>query len=247
MRRLTGWGVALLLPGVCAGGVFAADAAPELRAQLKAKRSALISSEMNGRIDMLALRDGERFSAGQPLVRLHCKVEESQLSKARAEEEKKHRTYEADSRLNTMQSVSVLELEVAKADLDVAKAEVRVMQAMLERCVIVAPFSGKVVETPAREHQFVRPGDPLLEILDDRDLEIEFIAPSRWLGWLKPGAKFELHVDENGNTYPAEVTRLGGRVDPVSQTVKVYGRLPQSANELFPGMSGAVRAHPPTP
>jgi RND family efflux transporter MFP subunit len=237
----------VLLAATAAMAEEGVNATPELRAQLKAKRGTLISSEMNGRIDMLSLRDGERFAAGQALVKFHCQVEESELAKARAAWEKKRRVHEVDQRLDALKSIGALELEVAKAEADEAAAEVRLMQAMLERCVIVAPFAGKVVDAPARAHQFVRAGDPLLEILDDRDLEIEFIAPSRWLGWLKPGVKFRLRIDETGKTYPAEVTRLGGKVDPVSQTVKAYGRIAQAAEELLPGMSGGVIVEPPGP
>jgi RND family efflux transporter MFP subunit len=238
-------GLGLLL-SVCASAAVAdAPDLPELRAQLKARHGTLISSEMNGRVDMLALHDGERFSAGQVLARFHCEVEESELAKARATHEKKRRTYEVNGRLNKMQSVSGLELEVAKAEMEEAAAEVRLMQAMLGRCAIHAPYAGKVVEVAAHAHQFLRAGDPLMEILDDRDLEVEFIAPSRWLAWLKPEAKFLLRIDETGKTYPAQVLRLGGRVDPVSQTIKVYGRIADRADELLPGMSGAVRATPP--
>jgi multidrug efflux pump subunit AcrA (membrane-fusion protein) len=33
---------------------------------------------------------------------------------------------------------------------------------------------------------------------------------------------------------------VGGKVDPVSQTIKVYGRIIDKADELLPGMSGAI-------
>ena len=47
-------------------------------------------------------------------------------------------------------------------------------------------------------------------------------------------------LNETNKSYQAEITRLGGKVDPVSQTIKVYGRIIDKAAELLPGMSGAV-------
>jgi len=211
-----------------------------LRAQLKARQSTLISSEISARISHLKLHDGERFSAGQVLVGFHCTLEDAQLSKSQATLGKKIKTYEVNQQLETRRSIGALELAVSKAEAEEAKADVRIAQTMLERCEIHAPFSGKVSEVIARPHQSVRPGDPLLEILDDKDLEVEFMAPSRSMPNLIPGKRFQVTLDEVAKTYQAEITRVGGKVDPVSQTIKIYGRIIDKADELLPGMSGAV-------
>ena len=79
-----------------------------------------------------------------------------------------------------------------------------------------------------------------MEIINDKDLEIEFIAPSRALPNLKPGKAFKVTLDETKHTYNAEIIRTGGRVDPVSQTIKVYGRIIGNSPDLLPGMSGSI-------
>ena len=211
-----------------------------LRAQLKARQSTLISSEISARISQLKLHDGERFTAGQLLVGFHCTLEDAQLSKSEATLGKKLKTYEVNQQLEIRRSIGALELAVSKAEAEEAKADVRITQAMLDRCLIYAPFSGKVAEVIARPYQSVRPGDPLLEILDDKNLEVEFMAPSRSMPTLIPGKRFRVTLDEVAKSYQAEITRIGGKVDPVSQTIKVYGRIIDKADELLPGMSGAI-------
>lgn len=211
-----------------------------LRAQLKARQSTLISSEMNARISQLKLRDGDRFSEGQTLVSFHCTLEEAQLNKAKATLEKAVKTYEVKQRLEELHSIGALELAVAKAEEGEAKAEMQVAQAVLSRCVIKAPFGGKVTDVVAKPYQTVKAGDPLLEILDDKDLEVEFMAPSKALPELAVGRHFQVTLNETNKTYQAEITRLGGKVDPVSQTIKVYGRITDKTAELVSGMSGAV-------
>ena len=215
-----------------------------LRAQIKARESTQISSEMSGRISQLKIRDGERFTTGQVLVGFHCSLEEAQLSKAKATLEKKRKTHEVNLKLEKLDSISTLQIAVSKAEEEEAKADVRVSEAMLERCTIKAPFSGKVVEVTARAYQSVREGDPLLEIINEKNLEVEFIAPSRALPQLKSGNTFKVTLDETAKTYKAEIIRLGGRVDPVSQTIKVYGRITDNPAELLPGMSGAIQLTP---
>ena len=61
---------------------------------------------------------------------------------------------------------------------------------------------------------------------------------SAWLSWLKPGYVFQITVGETEKTYSAKITRLGGRVDPVSQSIKVIGEITGDAPELMAGMSG---------
>lgn len=211
-----------------------------LRAQIKARRSTLISSEMNARISHLKLRDGERFDEGDTLVSFHCTLEEAQVNKAKASLEKATKTYEVKQRLEVLHSIGALELAVAKAEEGEAKAEMQVTQAVLSRCVIKAPFSGKVTDVTAKPYQTVKAGDPLLEILDDKELEVEFMAPSKSLPELSLGRHFQVTLNETNKSYQAEITRLGGKVDPVSQTIKVYGRIVDKAAELLTGMSGAV-------
>ena len=82
---------------------------------------------------------------------------------------------------------------------------------------------------------------PLLRVLDDRTLEIRINAPSEWLRWLRPGADFELAIDETGSRHAARLERVNARVDAASQTVELIARFadPQPAG-LLAGMSGTA-------
>jgi len=52
---------------------------------------------------------------------------------------------------------------------------------------------------------------------------------------------FEFYVEENKNSYPARVIRMGTRVDPVSQSIPVVGKIKGPTPDLLPGMSGVAR------
>ena len=96
-----------------------------------------------------------------------------------------------------------------------------------------------------RAQQFAQPGQALLDILDDSVLELDFVVPSKWLVWLKPGHAFQAVIDETARTYPAKLLRVGARIDPVSQTVRVTGAIGGHFPELSAGMSGKVLLIPP--
>jgi RND family efflux transporter MFP subunit len=215
-----------------------------LRAQIKARESTQIASEMSGLINQLKIKDGERFKAGQILVGFNCSLEGAQLAKAKATLDKKTKTHEVNQKLENLKSISTLQLDVSRTEQEEATAEVQVAQAILERCVIRAPFSGKVVDVTARAYQSVRPGDPLMEIINESDLEVEFIAPSKMLPRLKSGNSLTVQLMETNKSYHAKIIRLGGKVDPVSQTIKVYAAITDSNAEVLPGMSGSIELAP---
>jgi RND family efflux transporter MFP subunit len=219
--------------------------APEIRAQLTARQFTTLSSEIAARIDRIATRVGERFNKDDVLVVFDCVIQRAQSARARAVLVQAEKTYAINSRLAQLKSIGQLELDVSAAEVQKAKADVAGADAVVSKCTIAAPFSGVTVDQKAREFQYAAPAQPLLEILDDTTLDIELIAPSRWLDWLRPGNSFEVHIDETNRNYPARVDRLGGRVDPDSQSIKNIGRISGDAPGLLPGMSGRAMLSPP--
>jgi membrane fusion protein (multidrug efflux system) len=216
-----------------------------IRAQLVPREFTTLSSETAARIDRISHRAGEHFQKGDPLVVFDCVIQRAQVSKARAVLKAAEKTNAVNRRLFDMKSLSGLELEVSAAEIDKAKADLAVAEASQSKCTVEAPFTGVVVEQKAREFQYTTPGQPLLEILDDRALELEFIVPSAWLRWLKPGFAFSVAVDETGKTHNAHVTLLGGKVDPVSESIRITAAVDGDVHDLVPGMSGRVLIAPP--
>ncbi len=217
----------------------------QIRAQLSPVRYTTISSEIPARVKKLSVLESGRFKQGQLIVELDCSLQQAQLQKVRAELASSEHIHEANRQLAAMNSVGKLDLELSESGVQKARADVLSVETLLGKCQIEAPFSGRIAEQKIREQQYVQAGQPLLDILDDSELELEFIVPSRWLVWLKPGLKFEVRVDETMQNYPARFTRIGARVDPVSQSVKVAAAIEGNFPELVAGMSGTVNVKVP--
>ncbi len=195
---------------------------------------------MAGKIQQIYVEEGDRFKKGQALVSFDCKIEETELKRAMTELEAAKKTLGVNRNLAHLKSISGLDVAMAEAKVLSAEAEALVRQVVVERCTLSAPFDGRVVEIPVSAYQTVRQAEPLLKILDDQDLRLEVIVPSSWLTWLKEGETFSIIMDETGKTYTAQVTKIGARIDPVSQSLKVLGKIEGNHPELMAGMSGAV-------
>jgi RND family efflux transporter MFP subunit len=193
---------------------------------------------MAGRIEFLELRDGDRFEDGQVLVRFDCEAVGYNAAIARALRNKAAKVYENKRRLGQLGSIAALDIDVAAADLAQASAEVDLAVERLSRCEIKAPFPGISAEVAVKRYQYVNEGEPLMQVLDDRELEVEMLVPSLWLLHLDVGDRFQVLLDETATTYEATLVRFSGRIDAVSQTVKAYGKIEGQRPELMAGMSG---------
>ncbi|MBF0178504.1 MAG: efflux RND transporter periplasmic adaptor subunit [Magnetococcales bacterium] len=232
-----------LLPGL-AWGEESSGAAPveemEVRAELVARHFTTLSSEMAARILRIPFREGDAFAKGDLLVSLNCEILQARLNRAKAALQAESAKAKVQERLDNLNVTSRMEMVVAKAEEEKAQAEVAIIRAEIGGCQVLAPFAGRVVTLNAREHQYVKPGEALLEIHDPRTLELLFNIPSRWLQRLAARERFLVRIDETGKSYPAAIRAIGARIDAVGQQVKINGEILGVFPELTPGMSGRV-------
>jgi membrane fusion protein (multidrug efflux system) len=218
---------------------------PAIRAQLTPVRYTMLAAEINAKVQSLPFKEGQAFEFGAALVVFDCVVQKAQLARVLAELEIAKRNADTNERLLKLGNISRVQAENSLSEYARSQAHVDELTAIVNKCEIVAPYSGKIAEQRARVEQFVQVGQPVLEILDDSGLELEFIVPSLWAPWLKPGHVFTIEIDETSKTYPAIVTRVAARIDSVSQTFKVVAQIDGEFADLTPGMSGTIAVSQP--
>lgn len=224
-----------------AGPSAAGPSSGEVRALVRARQQAVLSSEIAGRIIRLPLHEGETFRKGDRLVEFDCNALQAAQGAAKASLEHAQVRLSGLAALAAQRSAGSQEVALARIDADKARFELRAASLAVEHCVITAPFSGRVVELRAHAFETVAQGAPLLAVLDDTDLEIALVVPAAWLVWITPGQTFTLDLDETGRSHPGRITRLGAQIDSISQTLTVYGALTDNPAGLVSGMSGTVR------
>ncbi|HBR50777.1 MAG TPA: hypothetical protein DEA71_11895 [Nitrospira sp.] len=211
------------------------------RGIVKAVSRAVLYAQIQGRVNQVPYREGQRFVKGATLVQLECDKYQAELAAAAAEHEGKSKTFQNNKELAKLNAVSTLELEVSEADAKKSGATRRIAEINVRGCHLAAPFTGRVVDVMVHEHENVFPNDKLLSVLDDTSLEIELVLPSMALTWLKKQARFTFVVDETGQGYAARVKEIGATVDAASQTVKVTGVFDALPKDVLNGMSGSAQ------
>ncbi|QSX32636.1 efflux RND transporter periplasmic adaptor subunit [Shewanella avicenniae] len=219
----------------------------ELRAQITASHHATLSAEMTGKILSLLVREGTLVHAGQKLIEFKCDAENARLSQARIETQIAENKFNGTKRMAEMDAVGTVELENSRLEVEKAKAQVELLDAVVGNCTITAPYDGTISDKFVNENEFVETGKPLIEIQNNQSVMVEFIVPSSWLSWLKIGYPLSIYVIDTKKIYQANIGYTSGKVDALSQSIKVFALLNDTHKELLPGMSGRINIKAPSP
>ncbi|MBF0400631.1 MAG: HlyD family efflux transporter periplasmic adaptor subunit [Magnetococcales bacterium] len=220
--------------------VVPANKEPLPRGLIVPHQEALLSSLMEGQIQTIHKQEGERFQPGEPLVTFYCPVRQARLQQSQAALTAARKRLRANRELAAVRSASPLDVALSEAELLQAEAELAVQSAMVDMCLVRAPFAGRVNTLQVHPYETVPQGKPLLDIASEGHFEVRVILPSYYYAVAQIGTEFSIHLEETRRSYPVRVIRTGGRIDPVSQTLPIVGQVVGTFPELLPGMGGPV-------
>jgi len=213
----------------------------EARALVVATEKVAISSEITARVEKINFLMGEAFDKGDVLITFDCKLYKAQLEVIKADHKSAKIQLKNDKELLDMRSIGELQYQLSESALRKAEAELSIAKLNVERCNIIAPYDGKVMDVYTNVFTSIEQRQPLMDIVGDGLLEAEIVAPSNWLKWLKKGHTVKIIIDETGEILDAKIISLGVTVDAASQTIELKAQFNKKYESLIPGMSGIVK------
>lgn len=212
--------------------------ADNVRVLLIPEKETTIASMLAARIVALNGNIGQAFKAGDTLVAFDCEEAVARVEMSKAELAGALDQHEAKVKMQGLEQASDVEVALAASAVNKTKAQLSLNQAQVSQCRIYAPWSGRVAKVSVKNYMTVTPGQPLMELVKSGPLKLKLNLPSKLLATIKNGTKFNILIDETGQTYQAAITAINSRVDSVSQTVEVEARLVKAYPNLLTGMSG---------
>ena len=203
-------------------------------------RRAVISSSVDASVKEYSVEEGESFAKGQVIVKLDDTLYRLEVLKAKAYATFAAEVYENNLTLAKKGGIGRHALAKSKFEHQAAGAEMKIAQINLDACVIKAPFPGRLVKRIASEHEFVRIGQPVMEIIDDYQLLAVMHLPSSQKKSLQKGQGMKFKIDETDTVHAGKVYEISAEIDPRSRTFKVKVLIDNSAKALSAGMSGIV-------
>lgn len=209
------------------------------RVVVQSLMQATLSAEIAARIVQLPFREGDSFKKGDVLIAFDCAIFVAQRDKVTAELQAARAKLENDQALASNRAIGALDVTLSEVAVNRAEAEMRMAKINTERCVIEAPWAGRVLQRKAQELEVAKLHQELLSIASTEVLEVMAVVPGQWVRTLKPGQTFEVRIDETGSRHTAQVVAVGSQVDAVSQTINLRARIGRDAR-LLPGMTGTA-------
>lgn len=99
---------------------------------------------------------------------------------------------------------------------------VKNLEQRLSKYRISAPFNGVLTETLVTEGTLIRAGQKLGEFINTDTYELEVAVSKKFSDLLKVGESVSLSALDDSKTYTGKVSRINGRVDQASQTIKAF-------------------------
>ncbi len=94
-----------------------------------------------------------------------------------------------------------------------------------KKYIISAPFNGVVAAADIKEGTLVRVGQKLGEFFNPNDYELEAALSLEDLAYVSTGQSVILGSDDIAGTWRGSVIRISDRIDPTTQTARIYVRV----------------------
>ena len=242
--------------------------------RLVSREHGTVAAAIAGPVADLRIRVGQPVEAGEVLLVLARDLPEARLAQRRADEAleaARVRTAEAEvdlvrqelERLERLKGSSAFpkaahddkrqelvrrrsRVREAKAALDRARVQREMAGIELARTTVRAPYAGVVTARHVSPGGYVRAGDPVATLVDDRRLELEADVPADRLGGLAPGVEVRFELDD-GSTHLAAVRALVPDENPLTRTrpVRFTPRFAAGGGYGRPAANQSVVVHVP--
>ena len=221
----------------------------EFSGALVAPASAVLRAKAGGTLLALTVREGDRVRAGELVGRIDVAEADSraaeraaQLGAARAALAQADRTHASNERLAAQQFISPVALDQSRAALDTARAQLDAAQAALRTARLVlrdgaltAPIDGIVAERKALPGEKVSPEQPVLTIVDLRELELAGRVGTHEVSRLVPGMTVQVRVEGLDRAVPGRIARIAPAAEPGTRSIGVAVALPNPGERLRAG------------
>lgn len=200
-------------------------------------KSVNITSPTTQLITRVMFVDGQRVSAGAPLVELQAREEEATVIEARARVAQAQREYDRYKNLTDRGVAPRILLEQAETALATTQASLQAAQARRGDRVIRAPFAGTLGLSSVTPGTLINPGAVIATLDDTSSVRVDFPLPERYLGRLQAGAPITATADAYGEEpFQGRIELIDTRVNETTRAATARAVFANPGGRIRPGM-----------
>jgi HlyD family secretion protein len=148
-----------------------------------------------GRVETLAVREGDGVAVGQPLFTVDRELQQAELVAAEAAVHNAKVSYERAVALLKTAAGSQKAVDDAQAALREAEARLASAKTRLARRNAASPVEGTIQQVYYRPGELVPAGRPIVSLLPPGNIKVRFFVPEATLPRLSPGTPVTVTCD----------------------------------------------------
>lgn len=208
----------------------------------------------SGFVDTVLVRPGATAKRGDVLATLDCRNASAASSaiahQARALEAQQKAAAREAARLGELldggfAAPNEVEQKVARSAANEAQIQALLAQASSKSlevgdCLLRAPFDGEIAARLADPGTFVRPGTPIVQLVDRSVVRLTAFVPEIDFDGVPPKTGASIHLLATGKKLPGEVARRAPAADRSTRTVRIEIDLANNAHEIPVGTTAEI-------
>jgi len=209
-----------------------------------------VSAEISGSVIKLYARTGSLVTKGDLLAEIDEKNYKYELTLARAEVRRlqtrlanQEKIYERNQKLvakkfissNALDAILTKKIE-ASEELAVALSKRDIAQSSFEKTKIYAPISGRIEKQIPSIGDFLKIGDPVFQVVNNKKLRAHIPFPEKLVSKLKAGTPIRLKSPTSPNEIMSEIAELKPKLMSDSRSIDVIADI-ENQLDWQPGAS----------
>ncbi|MBB1312402.1 efflux RND transporter periplasmic adaptor subunit [Aliivibrio sp. SR45-2] len=205
--------------------------------KLEAAESVIISPEVSGKVDRIAIKANQTVKKGQLLIQLNDDKAKAVIKEAQAYLHDEQRKLKEFQRLSKKNAITQTEIDGQKASVNIAQARLEAANAELRDLHISAPFAGTVGFIDFSLGKMVSVGSELLTLDNLSLMQLDLQVPERYLSMLSTGMKVEAKSQAWGDLeFSGEVVGIDSRINAETLNLRIRIDFPNKELKMKPGM-----------
>lgn len=202
----------------------------------------MVSADLPGVVQKVAFGSGDRVEAGELLVQLDTRQEQAQLAAAEAKLELAHLNLDRIRGLRQQGINSQTEFDTSVAEQKQAEGVVGEIRATIERKTIRAPFAGTLGIRQVNLGQYLKSGDPIVQLQSHDPIYVNFDVPQQELVRVRAGGTVRVAAEGPPSIeFTGRITAIDSVVDDSTRNVRIQATFENRQGRLRPGMFVTAR------
>jgi len=214
----------------------------ELQGSVETKQNIVISSEYNGLLERIYVKEGQRVNKGQLLAKIDDGGISQQLAQMETQLALAKTTFERRQRLWEQNIGSEIEYLQAKAQYEGQQNSVAQMRSQVGKTTIRAPFTGTIEDVIAEQGTVVASGQTqIMRLVSLEDMYIEAEIPEDYLTSVSENTPVTINFPILNKTVDSKVRQASNYISPSNRTFRIEVAVPNKDKSIKPNLTARLK------